>query len=515
MPTLHLLRENQRLECEHGANLYAVLAEHDLVDGPCGGKGICGKCRVLVDGNPTLACARAVEGDLDVVTEPKDDITDIQVSGYHIDVRPDPAAEGSYGVAVDIGTTTVVVTLVELATGRELRSASCLNAQKAYGQDVITRIHFTMDDPRGCDILAGLIRGDLNRLIAAVCTEERVDPARVERVVVSGNTTMIHLFAAVDPSSIAHAPFIPTLKGSVTGSAEDFGLISTPAARVFCVPCIAAYVGGDIVSGVLACDLLAASGRTLFIDIGTNGEIVLADGGSLVSCSCAAGPALEGMNISCGMRASAGAIEDVTIAGEVVSHRTIGGGHTVEAEAMGADVNLGDEVSVARAGKPICSSMRDVLGMELFDERSRRLPRMIEAARALSEAGEQAMYAISGPVSILSCLLDLRVVFREWRREPELVREVLGHLRAQVIPYALRAADAGVAYMEYADPPAAVSIVGPRVATTIAEGFTTPLIRELSARMSEGTSIFLCPMAATEGMRSLEGASVRVRCPKA
>ncbi len=350
MPVLHLLRENQELECARGANLYAVLAARDLVDGPCGGKGVCGKCRVSVDGTPTLACTYTVVDDADVVTVPKDDIADIQVSGYHIDVRPDPAAEGAYGVAVDIGTTTVVVTLVELATGRELRSASCLNAQKAYGQDVITRIHFTMDDPRGCDILAGLIRDDLNRLIAATCTGEGVDPARVERVVVSGNTTMIHLFAAVDPSSIARAPFIPTLRGPVTGSAEDFGLTSAPAAKVFCVPCIAAYVGGDIVSGVLACDLLAASGRTLFIDIGTNGEIVLADGGSLVACSCAAGPALEGMNISCGMRASAGAIEDVTMAGEVVSHRTIGGGAPTGICGSGIAAAIGQGVAADAIG---------------------------------------------------------------------------------------------------------------------------------------------------------------------
>lgn len=176
MPVLHLLRENQELECARGANLYAVLAARDLVDGPCGGKGVCGKCRVSVDGTPTLACTYTVVDDADVVTVSKDDIADIQVSGYHIDMRPDPAAEGAYGVAVDIGTTTVVVTLVELATGRELRSASCLNAQKAYGQDVITRIHFTMDDPRGCDILAGLIRDDLNRLIAATCTGEGSTP---------------------------------------------------------------------------------------------------------------------------------------------------------------------------------------------------------------------------------------------------------------------------------------------------------------------------------------------------
>lgn len=326
MPTLHLLRENRELECELGANLYAVLAAEDLVDGPCGGKGVCGKCRVMVNGESTLACTYLVDGDLDVVTQPKDDISDIQVSGYHIDVEPDEAPAESYGIAVDIGTTTVVVTLVELATARELRSASCLNSQKAYGQDVITRIHFTIDNERGCEILANLIRSDLNRLIAATCKEEGISPEQIARVVISANTTMVHLFANIDPSSIARAPFTPKVTGAVRGSGSDFGLNVVAGAEVYCVPCIAAYVGGDIVSGVIACDLLDPQAeRTLFIDIGTNGEIVLADHGTLVSCSCAAGPALEGMNISCGMRASSGAIEDITIGDEGVSYKTIGG----------------------------------------------------------------------------------------------------------------------------------------------------------------------------------------------
>ncbi|MGN8689743.1 uroporphyrinogen decarboxylase family protein [Atopobiaceae bacterium HCP3S3_F7] len=189
--------------------------------------------------------------------------------------------------------------------------------------------------------------------------------------------------------------------------------------------------------------------------------------------------------------------------------------HTVEAEAMGARVNLGDEVSVARAGEPACSSLRDVLGMELSLDRTERLPRMLQATSELAQSGEKVMYSVSGPLSILSCLMDLSAVFREWRREPELVREALAHLREQVAPYALAAARAGAASVEVADPPAAVSIVGPRVAADVAALFTTPLIEELGPRMPAGTEVVLCPLAATEEMRSLECANVRVRCPKA
>ena len=226
MPKVRLLRENEEVECERGTNLYALLAARDLVDGPCGGKGVCGKCAVGVDARRVLACKYAVEKDVDVVTAPKDDIADIEVSGYHVEVEPDPADEGALGLAVDVGTTTVVVTLVELRSGAELRSASCLNSQKAYGQDVITRIHFTMDEPGGLAVLAGLVRADLERLAAAVCAEEGVDPSQVRRVVVSGNTTMVHLFAGVDPSSIAQAPFTPRLTGAVRGTGADFGLAS-------------------------------------------------------------------------------------------------------------------------------------------------------------------------------------------------------------------------------------------------------------------------------------------------
>jgi uroporphyrinogen-III decarboxylase len=189
--------------------------------------------------------------------------------------------------------------------------------------------------------------------------------------------------------------------------------------------------------------------------------------------------------------------------------------HTVEAEAMGARVNLGDEVSVARAGEPTCSSLRDVLGLELALDRTERLPRMLEATSLLARSGEKVMYSVSGPLSILSCLMDLGDVFREWRREPDLVREALAHLREQVAPYALAAARAGAASVELADPPAAVSIVGPRVAADVAELFTTPLVRELAQGMPASVEVVLCPLAATEEMRSLEGANVRVRCPKA
>lgn len=348
--TVHLAREREDLTCAEGTNLYELLAQKDLVDGPCGGKGVCGKCRVVVDGVPTLACTYVVLHDSEVITTPKEEIQDIVSSGYHIDVVPDPVPVGSYGVVVDIGTTTVVATLVDLVSGKELRSASTLNSQKAYGQDVITRIHYTIDNPGGTATLAQLIREDIMRLVGDVSRETCVPITSIIRIVICANTTMIHLFAGVDASSLARAPFVPALHGAQVGRATDYGL-ALPAAELFCVPAVAAYVGGDIVSGIMACDLMHSNKRTLFIDIGTNGEIVLSDRSQLVTCSCAAGPALEGMNISCGMRASEGAIEDVDITDAGVSYKTIGNGAPRGICGSGIVAAIGEGVRAGAIGK--------------------------------------------------------------------------------------------------------------------------------------------------------------------
>lgn len=319
MPEVRLASERRTLHCDAGRNLYDLLSAEGLIDAPCGGAGTCGKCGVDVDGETVLSCLCTVNHDLKVRTGPAAAMDEIVASGRAVDIPIDNAPASALGVCVDVGTTTVVATLVSLHTGAELASLGKLNSQKAHGQDVITRIHFTIDDPQGLSLLNGLIVADIDGLVEGLCRAAHTTCDRVESIVVCGNTTMVHLLVGADPKGIAHAPFTPSLTGPVQVHGSDLGLTHAPTATVFCLPPVAAFVGGDITSGMLACDLLHAEERVLFMDIGTNGEIVLADGDRTACCSCAAGPALEGMNVSCGMRATAGAIEDVRIKrGEVV-----------------------------------------------------------------------------------------------------------------------------------------------------------------------------------------------------
>lgn len=324
MPEVWLANERRTLHCDVGHNLYDLLSVEGLIDAPCGGAGTCGKCGVEVDGETVLSCLCTVDRDLKVRTGPAAAMDEIVASGRAVDIAFDDAPAAALGICVDVGTTTVVATLVSLHTGAELASLGKLNSQKAHGQDVITRIHFTIDDPRGLSILNDLIVADIDGLIEALCRAANATCDHVESIVICGNTTMIHLLVGADPRGIAHAPFKPLIAGPVRAHGSELGLTNTPAATVFCLPPVAAFVGGDITSGMLACDLPHAKERVLFMDIGTNGEIVLADGDRMACCSCAAGPALEGMNVSCGMRATAGAIENVRIEREEVVCDVIG-----------------------------------------------------------------------------------------------------------------------------------------------------------------------------------------------
>ena len=318
--------ENLVLKAEDGTNLYKVLSAHELLDAPCGGRGVCGKCSVTVDGSPFLSCDYILDHDVTVALGEKERPCSIVATGVRKDFVKDAFPDGTYGIAVDIGTTTVVAELVEMATGRELCSYSQLNSQKSFGQDVITRIHCTIENSDGLKRLQHAVLNDLRRLFGELCKETGVKPEQVTNIAVAGNTTMVHLFLGADPASIALAPFIPLIKGPARVLASELSLPAAEHCEVYCLPAVASFVGGDITGGILACSLREGSGRTLFIDIGTNGEIVLSNNGRLCCCSCAAGPALEGMNISCGARAAMGAIEDVRIDGSKVQITTIGGG---------------------------------------------------------------------------------------------------------------------------------------------------------------------------------------------
>lgn len=222
-----------------------------------------------------------------------------------------------YGVAIDIGTTTVVCALVDLNTGIELATASMINPQKKYGLDVLTRITYQIENQKlGREKLQHEIVKGLNTLIGEVCAKTNISRENVYELTVAANCTMLHFLLGIEASSIGKSPYAPAFVRAKTVKAKELRLKVAQGARVYCLPSVSSYIGSDIVSGVYVCELHKQSGNTLFIDIGTNGEIVLANNGNLLSCSCAAGPALEGMNISSGMRAASGAIEDLSITEE-------------------------------------------------------------------------------------------------------------------------------------------------------------------------------------------------------
>nr|MBQ6739251.1 DUF4445 domain-containing protein [Synergistaceae bacterium] len=319
-----------------GENLYLVLAANNLIDAPCGGRGVCGKCGVIVDGEKKLSCEVRVNKDIEVTLPESEKASRITSTGFKKIFEPEFIVNGAgglrpLGIAIDIGTTTVVAMLIDLSNGKELESYSCLNSQKICGQDVITRIHYSDEhEEAGLKYLQNLILDDLRSLINKLL--EAQSNYEVKAITVAGNTTMIHLFAGVNPHSLSAAPYKPMFDGALKLSAKDLNLNNLDC-EVYCLPAVAAYVGGDITAGVLACGIDEMSGKVLFIDIGTNGEMILANNSpsgvedvkslNLFACSCAAGPALEGMNITCGLRASDGAIDDVSIINNKIKFSTI------------------------------------------------------------------------------------------------------------------------------------------------------------------------------------------------
>lgn len=238
----------------------------------------------------------------------------------------DRGTEGVFAAAVDIGTTTVVVSLIDMETGRELGSASAVNPQKEHGQDVLTRITWVQE--AGMEAVERMQREivlELEGLLLSLCEAHSVSPLRVFQLNVGANATMTHLLLGVDPRSIGLSPYAPQLRHRRYERASDLGFTRIhPDARVLCLPQISSFVGGDIVAGIVTADLTEAQDNVLFIDIGTNGEMVLSRKGEIFAASCAAGPALEGMNISCGTRAQEGAVEEAALRDGRLSLSVIG-----------------------------------------------------------------------------------------------------------------------------------------------------------------------------------------------
>jgi uncharacterized 2Fe-2S/4Fe-4S cluster protein (DUF4445 family) len=233
-----------------------------------------------------------------------------------IAVEPGDTTGRAFGLAFDLGTTTVVATLLDLTAGTPVAVESMLNKQQPFGADVIARISATMLDPAARDKLRQLAQETLAELATAACRAAGTAPDEVYEVALAGNATMVHLVLGIDPEPLGVAPFILSTRLLPEVRARDLGVPAHPQARAVVFPAFGAYVGGDITAGLLASGMDRDPRIRLFIDIGTNCEIVLGGRDWLLATAAPAGPAFEGASIRCGMRAADGAIEAVEVTGD-------------------------------------------------------------------------------------------------------------------------------------------------------------------------------------------------------
>lgn len=306
--------------------------------------------------------------------------TVVAADGQLLSIEEGDTRKKNYGVAFDLGTTTIVGYLLDLCKGEELGHITATNPQIKFGEDVVSRISHCNND-EGLLQLHKEVISCLNRMLCDISKENDISPSDIYQVTVAGNTTMQHLFLCIDPSPLARAPYIGIFREAVEVDAESIGLCINPCGKIFVLPSIAGFVGGDTVAFILSHFLEKKRSIRLGIDIGTNGEVVLARNGEILTCSTAAGPAFEGARITCGMRAENGAIDRTRI-----NHGKL-------------------EVHVIGEGKPrgICGSglvsvVSELLKAGIIDETGRikdrrllqgRLPEQL-LARITEDDGERA-----------------------------------------------------------------------------------------------------------------------------
>jgi uncharacterized 2Fe-2S/4Fe-4S cluster protein (DUF4445 family) len=244
-----------------------------------------------------------------------------------IAVEPGDTRKTFFGIAVDIGTTTVCGLLIDLNTGEVAGEVSEYNGQIQYGEDVISRIIYSQR-PGGLKALQERVVHTINNVIATLCKKASITHENISYIMAAGNTTMSHLLLGLNPKFVREAPYTPTCNQYPATRASAIGISAHPSVRLYLYPSIASYIGGDIVSGVHACQMHKSPDLTLFIDIGTNGEIVIGNNEWMVCAACSAGPAFEGGGIKHGMRASSGAIENFHIETETLDPMIITVNHS-------------------------------------------------------------------------------------------------------------------------------------------------------------------------------------------
>jgi uncharacterized 2Fe-2S/4Fe-4S cluster protein (DUF4445 family) len=252
-------------------------------------------------------------------------VTATVVGDHLVDLEAGDTRDRMFGVSFDVGTTTVVATLVDLRSGAAAAVASTINRQATYGADVIARMGHAMTGPEAVEQLRAAVLATVNGLLDEVVAAAEIGREHLYEAVVVGNATMLHLLLGVEPRSIALSPFVATFLEAQDLRAADAGFAIHPEGRVALFPSIGAYVGADIVGDVVATGLAREPQRRLLVDVGTNGEIVCGNDERVVATAAPAGPAFEGGQILCGMRATEGAIEGVVLTGGAVELQVIGG----------------------------------------------------------------------------------------------------------------------------------------------------------------------------------------------
>jgi uncharacterized 2Fe-2S/4Fe-4S cluster protein (DUF4445 family) len=313
--------------------------------------------------------------------------TAVVVGERLVAVEPGDTTAERYGLAVDLGTTTAVATLVDLATGTPLAARSMLNRQQPYGGDVISRISATMLDGDALERLRALAQETLATLTAEVCAAADIPAERVYEVCLAGNATMVQILLGIDPEPLGVAPFVLATQRYPELAAADLGVPVHPGARAFVFPALGAYAGGDVVAGALAAGMDRDRRLRLFIDVGTNCEIVIGNIDRLTATAAPAGPAFEGGQIRCGMRAAGGAIEAVQLGDNDV---------TVEV--------IDDAEPAGLCGSGLVDAVAELVRVGLLDHSGRLVS--AEQARALTPGladrlttvGEERVFVLAGPL---------------------------------------------------------------------------------------------------------------------
>ncbi|MCC6859466.1 MAG: DUF4445 domain-containing protein [Bryobacterales bacterium] len=466
------------LEVKRGTPLQDILFLYG-VEFPCGGQGRCRGCRV-----------RVLEGSLPVTPEQERMLTAEELAGgWRLACRSNATANltleiaqweaailadhtafeftprDGLGIAVDLGTTTLVAQLLDMRSGHVLGVRTALNPQVAWGSDVMSRVQMGLE-PAGLEKLRDVIRKAIGVLVAKLLGSAKTAPGELREIAIAGNTVMHHLFCGIDPEPLSHYPFDPRRDGLelFTPSEVGWNIEGEPLVRF--LPCLGGFVGSDLLAGVLATGMLESDNLVGLVDLGTNGEIVFGNRRRILCASTAAGPAFEGGRISMGMRAATGAITGVSLADgrlccRVLGHGTprgICGSGLVDAVAAGLEMGaIGASGRLANGARtlPVC----DPVSLTQADIRE------LQLAKAAIAAG-------------------VRIVLRAWGAEPEEVSAL--YLAGAFGNYVNRASARRIGLIDFPDgvlqPAGNTALLGAKLALFTPGDFTS--IREKTEHIS-------------------------------